>query len=104
MAEVNWSESAINDLNEIAEYIALDNEVAAKALVQNLFAQVERLGQFPYLGRVVPELPHLPYREVVAPPCRVFYKVEQQNIYVLFVMRQERDLRRYLLASASTAR
>ncbi|WP_133154128.1 type II toxin-antitoxin system RelE/ParE family toxin, partial [Vibrio sp. 10N.261.49.E11] len=37
MAEVIWSEPALSDLNDIAEYIALENLVAAKQLVQNVF-------------------------------------------------------------------
>ncbi|MDC5720957.1 type II toxin-antitoxin system RelE/ParE family toxin [Vibrio europaeus] len=98
MAEVIWSEPALSDLNEIAEYIALENLVAAKQLVQNVFDQVERLSDFPDSGRLPPELEHLNYREVVVNPCRVFYKLEGDKVYILFVMRSERDLRRFLLS------
>ncbi|CAH6803457.1 Type II toxin-antitoxin system RelE/ParE family toxin [Vibrio chagasii] len=98
MAEVIWSEPALSDLNEIAEYIALENLVAAKQLVQNVFDQVERLSDFPESGRLPPELEHLNYREVVVNPCRVFYKLEGDKVYILFVMRSERDLRRFLLS------
>jgi plasmid stabilization system protein ParE len=37
MAEVIWAESALSDLDAIADYIALDNPEAAKGLVQNVF-------------------------------------------------------------------
>lgn len=98
MAEVIWSEPALSDLNEIAEYIALENLVAAKQLVQNVFDKVERLVDFPESGRLPPELEHLNYREVVINPCRIFYKHEGEKVYILFVMRVERDLRRFLLS------
>lgn len=98
MAEVIWSEPALSDLNDIAEYIALENLVAAKQLVQNVFNKVERLADFPESGRLPPELEHLNYREVVVNPCRVFYKQESDKVYILFVMRAERDLRRFLLS------
>ncbi|CAK1701538.1 toxin ParE1/3/4 [Vibrio crassostreae] len=98
MAEVIWSEPALSDLNDIAEYIALENLVAAKQLVQNVFDKVERLVDFPESGRLPPELEHLSYREVVVNPCRVFYKQEGDKVYILYVMRAERDLRRFLLS------
>ena len=98
MAEVIWSEPALSDLNDIAEYIALENLVAAKQLVQNVFDKVERLSDFPESGRLPPDLEHLNYREVVINPCRIFYKQEGEKVYILFVMRVERDLRRFLLS------
>ncbi len=97
MAEVIWSEPALSDLNDIAEYIALENVVAAKQLVQSIFAKVERLETFPESGRTPPELTHLSYREVVSTPCRVFYKLDGSKAYILYVMREERDLRKFLL-------
>ncbi len=62
MAEVIWTEPALSDLNDIAEYIALENIVAAKQSVQTIFSKVERLQTFPELGRIPPELEHLSYR------------------------------------------
>jgi toxin ParE1/3/4 len=97
MAEVIWTEPALSDLNDIAEYIALENVVAAKQLVQSIFLIVERLETFPESGRIPPELEHLSYREVVASPCRIFYKQEKNQEFILYVMREERDLRKFLL-------
>lgn len=97
MAQVIWTEPAISDLNELAEYIALSNVVAAKELVQGVFDKVDRLEKHPKSGRVPPELRSLNYREVIVNPCRVFYKIEKQKIYILFVMRQERDLKNFLI-------
>ncbi|HCG9162716.1 TPA: type II toxin-antitoxin system RelE/ParE family toxin [Vibrio parahaemolyticus] len=97
MAEVIWTEPALSDLNDIAEYIALENIVAAKQLVQTIFSKVERLQTFPESGRILPELEHISYREVVVNPCRVFYKQDGDKVFILFVMRAERDLRKFLL-------
>ncbi|MCC4798214.1 plasmid stabilization protein [Enterovibrio norvegicus] len=98
MAQVVWTDSALSDLNDIAEYIALDNLPAAKLVVQSVFDKVERLETFPESGRVPPELPHLNYREVVVSPCRVFYKQEADTVFILYVMREERELRKFLLS------
>ena len=72
MAQVIWTEPALIDLDEIAEYIALDKVSAARRLVEKVFSSVERLEQFPELGRIPPELPDTQYREVIVGPCRVF--------------------------------
>ena len=98
MAEIIWAEPALSDLNDIAEYIALENVVAAKQLVQTIFSKVERLEVFPESGRIPPELEHLNYREVVVNPCRIFYKQDGEEVFILFVMRTERDLRKFLLS------
>ncbi|WP_322522167.1 type II toxin-antitoxin system RelE/ParE family toxin [Guyparkeria halophila] len=98
MVDVVWTEPALNQLDAIAEYIALDNPHAASRLVRQVFDAVERLESFPESGRHPPELPDSVYREVVLSPCRIFYRVEQARVLILHVMRQERDLRAYLLA------
>lgn len=98
MAQVIWTEPALSDLNEIAEYIALDNIAAAEQLVQHVFLAVERLEQHPNSGRSPPELDkNSRYREVIVGPCRIFYRVESESVYILYVMRSERELRVYLL-------
>ncbi|RJG36332.1 type II toxin-antitoxin system RelE/ParE family toxin [Motilimonas pumila] len=98
MAEIVWTEPALSDLNDIAEYIALENLLAAKQLVQMVFSKVERLEDFPESGRIPPELAHLSYREVVVSPCRIFYKYDGDSVHILFVMRTERDLRKFLIS------
>ncbi|PWC12986.1 type II toxin-antitoxin system RelE/ParE family toxin [Brenneria corticis] len=99
MAQIVWTEPALDQLNEIAEYIALDNPVAASSLVRKIFAKVERLERLPQSGREPPELPNSVYREVVCSPCRVFYRNDENAVIILHVMREERQLRRYLLAA-----
>ena len=97
MAQIIWTEPALQDLNDIAEYIALDKVGAAKRLVQKVFSSVERLGQFPKSGRKPPELEDSRYLEVVLNPCRIFYRIENDIVIILYVMRSERKLRNYLL-------
>lgn len=102
MAQIIWTEPALQNLNDIAEYIAVSNIYAAKKLVANVFNKVQRLEQFPESGRVPEEIASLNYREVVVNPCRVFYKVEQDSVLILHVLRQERDLRKFILATTKS--
>lgn len=97
MAEVIWTEPALQELNSVAEYIALDNVVAASALVKKIFEKTECLENFTQSGRIPPELPNSVYREVVVPPCRVFSREEGHYVFILYVMREQRQLRHYML-------
>ncbi|WP_339783741.1 type II toxin-antitoxin system RelE/ParE family toxin [uncultured Marinobacter sp.] len=100
MAEIIWTEPALQELNAIAEYIALDKPEAASHLVEEVFDKVERLESFPQSGRVPLELPNSVYREVVVPPCRIFYREDERRILIVYVMREERQLRAYMLGSS----
>ena len=97
MAQIIWTEPALSDLNAIAEYIALDKPSAAINLVQKVFSSTERLEQFPESGRKPPEFKKSKYLEIIVNPCRIFYRIEGDKIYILYVMRSERKLRKYLL-------
>jgi len=97
VAEVIWAESALDQLEEIAEYIALDKPGSASSLVKTIFSTVDRLEQFPESGHVPPELPDSIYRELYVRPCRIFYRNEDDAALILHVMREERQLRRFLL-------
>lgn len=98
MAQIVWTEPALLDLEQIAEYIAIDKNIAAKQLVSKVFSRIELLKKFPETGRKPPELPKKTrYREVIAGPCRIFYRVNKNKIYIIYVMRSERLLRQFLL-------
>ena len=70
--------------------------------VRKVFDSVDRLKEFPKSGKRPAELPDTPYREVVVPPCRVFYRIEGDTVLVLYVMRSEQLLHSYLLDLRST--
>jgi plasmid stabilization system protein ParE len=101
MAEVIWAEPALSDLDAIADYIALENPDAARALVQRVFHHVERLVDHPRSGSKPPELRGWRYRQIVEPPCRVFYREDPNRVFILYVMRAERLLRPEVLRSRS---
>lgn len=98
MARIIWTDPAVEQLDEIAEYIAIDNPSAAGELVQRVFESVERLEEFPNSGRAPPELATSVYREVVCSPCRILYRYQKNTVFILHVLREERELRRYILS------
>jgi addiction module RelE/StbE family toxin len=98
MAEIVWSEPALSDLDAIADYIALENPVAASALIKRIFGHVEQLADHPESGSRPQELGRSRYRQIVEPPCRLFYRYDGHEVLIPYVMRSERLLRRRRLA------
>ena len=97
MAELIWTEPALSDLDAIADYIALDKPDAAKAFVQRVFSHLEQLQGHPESGSPIRELPDSGYRQIVEPPCRIFYRLASGKIFVLHVMRAEMQFRSWRL-------
>jgi len=99
MAELIWTEPALSDLDAIADYIALENPEAARRLVQQVFRHVEQLAEYPESGSRPRELRGSRYRQIIEPPCRVFYRYDGEQVFILYVMRGEMRLRKSRLAA-----
>jgi toxin ParE1/3/4 len=99
MAEIVWTEPALADLDAIADYIALENPVAAAEVIKRIFLHVEQLTEHPESGSKPSELKRSRYRQIVEPPRRVFYRFDGRKVFVLYVMRSERLLRKSHLAT-----
>ncbi len=93
MVEIIWTEPALDELDAIAAYIAVDNPAAAQILVEKVFNATEGLSRYPDSGRRPPELPQGRYREIVVPPCRIFYRIENDKLYLVHVQRDAQQLR-----------
>lgn len=93
MAGLVWTHRATSDLAEIAEYIALDNSAAAVRLVARVYSHVEKLIAHPKLGPAPAELEGREYRQIVEAPCRIFYKIKDDTVFVVHIIRSERLLR-----------
>jgi len=94
MAEIIWTEPALQDLDAIADYIALDKPEAARRLVQRIFQHVEQLCAHPESGSKPHELKGTSYRQIVEPPCRIFYRVDDEKVFIVHVMRGEMRLKK----------
>lgn len=93
MARLIWPEPALEDLGQIADYIALDNPTAAKRLVRRVFSKAELLQHFPEMCPVPHDLPDSRYRHLVVRPLRIFYRIEHDSVFIVYVMRSERLLK-----------
>lgn len=53
---VVWSPRAVEDLEAIAQYIAVDSSANAAAVVKRILNTARHLSRFPFAGRIVPEV------------------------------------------------
>lgn len=101
MAQIIWTDPALEELDKIADYISLDDPESAKKLVRNAFQKVQRLERHPESGSTPDELPDALYRQLIVSPCRIFYRYEKESgrIFIIHVIRFEQSLRLGILKS-----
>ncbi len=94
MVEVKWTNQAIEDINNIAEYISKDSKKYARIQVNNFFKRTEVLAEFPYSGRIVPEAGNENIRELIIGSYRIVYHIiSKTNIDILTVHHSYRLLK-----------
>lgn len=83
--KIRFTPSARSQLLSAPAYIRKDKptaEVNFRNKAENILPRIE---DFPESGRIIPEFPDLPYREVIVPPYRFFYKVKGQIVWIVAV-------------------
>jgi len=83
--QVVWSQTAVEDLRQIVQFIALDDAVAAASLADRILNRIEQASEFPFSNRAVPEKSEESIREVILRPYRIVYQVDSRRdaIHVL---------------------
>lgn len=102
--EVEWTESAENDLLKIVEYIALDSPRNALKILKKIKKQSQELFHNPERCRIVPELQDQginQYREIIISPWRVVFRIADSKVFVVLVFDSRRDIEDILLRRLS---
>ncbi len=89
---VGWSPRALQDLEDIANYIATDSPAYAGNVVRRIMSQIRMLRNFPRAGRKVPEFDDENIRELIAYSYRIIYRVDEGEIVIAAVIHGKRDL------------
>ncbi len=97
MAEITWTEEANSWLEDIFEYIAVENPGAAGRTVQGIFDRVQVLINFPQIGyRYTESTRHV--RILLYGHYRIAYLVKDDgNINILGIFHGSLDITRYQL-------
>lgn len=90
---VIWSQQAVADLRSIHDFIARDSHYYAKKVVHDMRELVEELNGLPKMGRMVPELNEEAVRELLLYSYRIIYEIKGEEIFVLTVVHQRRNLK-----------
>jgi len=83
--KVRFTPSARTQFLSAVAYIHRDNPAAAEAFHRKAKKDLSRLKKFPRSGRVLPEFPDLPFREVIVAPYRFFYRIKDDAVWIVAV-------------------
>lgn len=83
--KVRFTPSARTQFLSALSYIRRDKPSAAVNFRNHTEKILRRLEEFPESGRIIPEFPELPYREVIIPPYRFFYRIKNDIVWIVAV-------------------
>ena len=83
--KVKFTPSARTQFFSALSYIRKDKPSAAINFRNKAEKILRRLEAFPESGRIIPEFPELPYREVIISPFRFFYKTKGDSVWIVAV-------------------
>ena len=82
---VRFTPSADREFLDAIAFIRQESPMAADALLSRSEDGLRQLRDFPSSGRVVPEFPDRPYREVLVNPYRLFYRITSDSVWIVAV-------------------
>lgn len=89
---VIWSPLAEEQVADTFGYIAAERLAAAVRWFERLVERTESLSVLPDQGRMVPEAQRSSLREVLVDPYRVIYRRDEDEVVVLSVQHERREL------------
>ncbi|MDA3835167.1 MAG: type II toxin-antitoxin system RelE/ParE family toxin [Spirochaetales bacterium] len=90
---IEWSQRARSDIRDLKAYIAKDSPYYAQRFIERVIASVEKLEEFPKIGRPVPEAEgHDDVRELIYQGYRIIYRTLSERIFIVTILHGSRDL------------
>ena len=90
MSIVQWTKSALDDLDGIKEFIARDSVHYAEKFEDDAFAITDNIEIFPEMGRIVPERNDPSFRELIFGSYRIMYKIDGNHCYITTIIHGKR--------------
>ena len=90
--KIIWTYPALNDLEDIYQYIAKDSEFYATSFVNEVKTAAKSLSFFANRGRVIPEFGNDSIREIFIKKYRLIYQYKDNTVYILSFIHGARDL------------
>lgn len=92
MGKIRFTPAARLQFLQAIEYIRQDKPSAVRKFRQHAEKVLRRLETYPESGRVIPEFPDLPSREVIVRPYRFFYRVEKSTIWIIAAWQEAQEV------------
>jgi toxin ParE1/3/4 len=83
--KVRFTPSAREHFLDAVTYLRSQNPLAAARFRTRASKILRRLAPHPGSGRKIPEFPQVPHREVIVAPCRFFYRLEGNVVWIVAV-------------------
>jgi len=84
MHNIVYSRDSIKDLNEIVNFISLDNPFQAKLVLENIYSSTDYLSLFPFLWKEIKNW----YIEIVSKnKFRIVYRIENNKVIIISIFK-----------------
>mgnify|MGYP001235136150 CR=1 FL=1 len=90
--KIIWANLAIQDLENIYDYISENSPLYAAKLMSEIIERTELLVTHPKIGRVIPEKEDVEFREIMHGNYRIMYKIHKLPfIYIYRIIHRSRN-------------
>jgi toxin ParE1/3/4 len=91
MATIRWTLAAVDDLDKVASYIAIDNPAVAHSVATEIYDAPSRLERFPRSGERLPQF-RGEVRQILKHGYRIVYQVVSDVCWVVAIVHASRDI------------
>ena len=85
MKQIKFTPSGRDQFLAAVAHIVRKNPTAGRKFKKQAEKSLKRLQTFPNSGRIIPEFPQLPHRELIVSRHRFFYRVVGETVWIVAV-------------------
>ena len=95
MVQIEWTQEAETDLDDILAYISKSSSQYARTFYESVQESIENLKLFPKIGRIVPESKNPEDRELILQKYRIIYRFieHKERIVIKMIIQGSRLLK-----------
>ncbi|MBP6731114.1 MAG: type II toxin-antitoxin system RelE/ParE family toxin [Chitinophagales bacterium] len=79
MEKISWSDLALEDLQQIYDYICKDSELYASRVTERIVERIEILNTHSTAGTIVPEFEEESIRQLIEGNYRIIYRINSDG-------------------------
>ena len=91
MVEVIWTPDSLQDLKQIFEFISQNSLNYAEKTIDSIFHAGDSLKDFPFYGRIIPEIGQEDSREIFYKSWRIMYLIRKDIVFITAVIHSSRN-------------